>query len=112
MVRNLTARMLHRLGYRTVLAPDAETALDRLRDTDGITLLMSDVVLPGGMDGVALADACIELRPDLPVALVSGYPKDALERGVNDPGRYALLPKPYTTAQLAEFVEGVLANHH
>ena len=74
-------------------------------------MLLSDVVLPGGMDGVALADSCVEQQPDMPVALVSGYPTDALTRGARDPSRYALLPKPYSTAQLAEFIEGVLASY-
>ena len=104
MVRSLTARMLHRLGYRTVLAADARAALERLRDTPTISLVISDVVLPGGLDGVALAEACTALQPGLPVALASGYPQDALGRDARDPGRFALLSKPYSTDQLASFV--------
>lgn len=104
MVRSLTARMLHRLGYRTVLAADARAALELLRDVPSISLVISDVVLQGGMDGVALADACTALQPGLPVALVSGYPKEALGRNARDPRRFALLSKPYSTDQLASFV--------
>lgn len=102
MVRTLTARMLKRLGYRVVVAEDADAALKRFEEDQDIALLLTDVVLPGGQDGCQLAQLCRKKRPKLPVVLVSGYPRDALPLGGSEAWSPLLLRKPYTTGQMAD----------
>jgi two-component system cell cycle sensor histidine kinase/response regulator CckA len=107
-VRTLAARMLERLGYRVLQAPNGAAAMSlvgtRLHDVD---LLLSDVVMPG-MRGPELAETLWVLRPDLPVVFMSGY--TAGERGVADiPDRVPLLGKPFSIGELREVVGRLLA---
>jgi signal transduction histidine kinase/integral membrane sensor domain MASE1 len=96
------ARLLTRLGYDVVTASDGREALDRLAE-GGVDALVTDVVMPGGMDGYQLADRAAEAHPGLGVLLTSGLAGSAPREAP-----YPLLPKPYTMAQLAEGLRGVL----
>jgi signal transduction histidine kinase/CheY-like chemotaxis protein len=97
-VLELTVRMVEMLGYRTVHARDAESALACIRGEGDIHVLLSDVVMPGGTDGGKLAELAVSCRPTLRVLLVSGYTDTAstAQSGVAWP----LLHKPFTAAQL------------
>ncbi len=96
------------LGYRVLPARDAAEALERLRGPERVDILFSDVVMPGGMNGVQLAVEAGRLRPGLRVLLTSGYTSEALagEHGV--PGDMPVLPKPYRREELAERLRVVL----
>ena len=78
----MAVESLAELGYKTLTATNAATALDRLHGPDRVDILFSDVVMPGGMNGVQLAVEARRLRPDLRVLLTSdqvcGDEKEAL----------------------------------
>ena len=98
-VRMLAVLLLTDLGYRTLEAEDAEEALQLLGSESEIEMLFSDVVLPGGMSGVELAEEARRSYPDLKVLFTSGYTRDVAQRwGMSG---FELLEKPYTKAQLA-----------
>ena len=108
-VRALTTRILERLGYRVEAAANGDDALVVLEDADrSIDLLLTDVILPGSMQGNGLARAARLLRPDLAVLHMSGYARDTivhdgrLDEGVN------YLPKPFTPDVLARRVRELL----
>ena len=108
-VRDLTAKMLEGLGYATLTAVDGAAGLDILSKRDDIALLITDIVMPGELNGYDLANRVREVRPDLPVMLVSGHP---LERGMSQQSEQwsgALLQKPYRTGELARFVSSKLS---
>ena len=95
-VRETTVMLLKTLGCEVREAEDATPVLDILREDENIDLLLSDVVLPGGTNGIELAQKATQLRPELRVILVSGYPEAALEKaGLRDTG-FAMLAKPYS----------------
>jgi CheY-like chemotaxis protein len=71
-VRATTAIYLRDGGLAVLEADDAAHAL-RLLETNAVEAVVSDIVMPGEMDGMALADAIRATRPDLPVLLVSGF---------------------------------------
>jgi nitrogen-specific signal transduction histidine kinase/CheY-like chemotaxis protein len=79
LVRGATERILASLGYTVVAAKDGWSALAALREDDDIELLFTDVVLPGNLDGLALAKKARELRPGLRVCLASGYSRQSGE---------------------------------
>jgi CheY-like chemotaxis protein len=109
MVRTLVSSQLVSLGYRVVEAGDAAEALAVLSAEPGIALLFTDVLLPGAMNGKALADAVHCERPDLPVLFTSGFTQHALSTdGRLAPG-VRLLEKPYLRADLARALAAVLA---
>jgi signal transduction histidine kinase len=91
--------MLEELGYRVVRASDAANALAVLdRDAQAIDLMFSDMVMPGTMDGAALAETVLQRWPGLPVVLTTGF-SDAAEAATRRGLR--LLPKPYRIEDLA-----------
>jgi signal transduction histidine kinase/ActR/RegA family two-component response regulator len=110
LVRDQLARQLRALGFRVTPVADGRSALSVLSCESRIALLMTDVVIPGGLNGRQLADQARLLRPDLPVLFTSGYTDDAIVReGRLGPGS-AFLPKPYRRAQLAAAIGAVLGS--
>lgn len=107
-IRTMAADSLQRLGYRVVTAGDASSALDQLAGTKEIQLILSDVILAGGMNGPQLARQAILDYPTIRVLYMSGYTENAIiHDGKLDPG-VELLQKPFTRLQLARKVRKAL----
>jgi PAS domain S-box-containing protein len=105
-VRNLANSMLKSLGYRTLIAEDAGTALNVLADHSGIDLLFTDIVLPGGMNGADLAHLAAERYPGLKILYTSGYTENA---NIHESGTESrLISKPYRKIDLARKLRQVL----
>jgi PAS domain S-box-containing protein len=107
-LRALVVQLLHRAGYRTFDVGRGLDALTVLEREPEVALLLSDIVLPDGMNGVEVARRAHDVRPRLPVLFMSGYTEDAvIHDGRLDAG-VALLEKPFSTAALARAVAGAL----
>ncbi len=107
-VRLLVVEELHSLGYATIDAANGRDALGLLEHAE-VDMILSDVVLPGGMNGTELAAGVLALRPGLPVLFMSGYTENAIiHNGRLDPG-VNLLEKPFSRRQLAQAVSAALA---
>ena len=104
-VRQVAERQLRSLGYRVVSAHSGEEALRLLEEVRAVDLLFTDVIMPGGMNGLELAQRVRERKPDLPVLLTTGYMEDLPQAS----GSMAVLPKPYRQGELAERVKQALA---
>jgi signal transduction histidine kinase/ActR/RegA family two-component response regulator len=109
LVRTQAGRLLTGLGYRLTVAEDGPSALAALAADDDISLLMTDMVMPGGMNGRELADRARRNRPSLRVLLTSGYTEDAAPLGSASDSGAGFLPKPYRRAQLADAVSTALS---
>jgi len=107
-VRIFAARALRNKGYTVLEAQSGEGALDVLRDTQALTLLITDMVMPG-MDGATLARLARVERPDLRVIMISGYSEDTARGDILDQPHIHFLPKPFSLKRLAEKVKQVLA---
>ncbi len=108
-VRMLVRRQLGRLGDRPVMASDASEALAELDRSRGVALLLTDVVLPGGMTGVDLAREAVARREELKVLFMSGYAQDEIvHHGRLDPG-VSLPEKPFDLHALAREIQRCLA---
>ncbi len=105
-LRRVVVRQLTDLGYRVIQADTAVSALALLDDASHIDLLLTDIVMPGGVDGIQLARDMQMRRPKLKVLLSSGFPEARLRDG-NDM-KVRLLSKPYTKAELARVTREVL----
>ncbi|HEX3364392.1 PAS domain-containing hybrid sensor histidine kinase/response regulator [Phenylobacterium sp.] len=108
LVRDQVARQLNALGHRVTAAADGRAALDALAGEETFALLMTDVVMPGGLNGRQLADQARLLRPALPVLFTSGYNDDAILREGRIGAQAAFLAKPYRRAQLAAALQAIL----
>jgi PAS domain S-box-containing protein len=107
-VRAFVVEMLRDLGYRVLDAPNGSAGLRLLDANRDISLLFTDVGLPGGMNGRQLADEAVRRRPSLKVLFTSGYARNAImHHGRLDPG-VQLLTKPFAVVDLAAKVRQVL----
>ena len=107
-VRAFAAGSLGELGYRVLQAGDARAALDVLGAGDGVDLLITDVGLPGGVNGRQLAESARRRKPGLRVLFTSGYARNAIvHHGVLDPG-VQFIGKPFTQSSLARRVREIL----
>ena len=97
--------MLTGLGYRCDVATDAAGALHRLAGDQAYDLLFSDVVMPGGMNGIDLARRAREIRPDLAILLTSGYLGEGTQGRAHE---FALIDKPYQRSELAARIRSIL----
>jgi PAS domain S-box-containing protein len=108
LVRGHTVASLHSLGYTVLEASLGSQALDILRGSARVDLLLTDVVLPGSASGRVVATAAVALRPTLRVLYMSGYTENSIiHHGRLDPG-VELLSKPFRLGQLASKIRAVL----
>jgi PAS domain S-box-containing protein len=108
-VRMLVTEVLEDMGFTSIEAEDGKIGLKILESGRRIDLLITDVGLPGGINGRQLADAGIVLRPDLKILFITGYAENAvvgdghLKRGMQ------VVTKPFAMDELARRVKDVLA---
>ncbi len=108
-VRMLVTEVLEDLGYTAIEAADGAAGLKMLRSDVRIDLLVTDVGLPGGMNGRQLADAARVVRQDLKVLFITGYAENAvLSHGHLDPGMHVLI-KPFAMEALANRIKDLIA---
>jgi signal transduction histidine kinase/CheY-like chemotaxis protein len=103
------SEMLREQGYRVLVARDGETALEQLAsEPSEIHLLLTDVVLPAGMNGRKLAEEALRRWPTLKVLFMTGYARNSIfHQGRLDPG-VNLIVKPFTYAALDERIRRLL----
>ncbi|GAA4777527.1 hybrid sensor histidine kinase/response regulator [Stakelama sediminis] len=104
-VAEMGQALLEDLGYSVVHVASASRALDLLRDRSDFKLLFTDIVMPGGMSGVALAQMVREEYPKLPILLTTGYSDRALDE---DSRAFELVRKPYRRADLAQKIRQLI----
>ncbi len=102
--RSVAAQQLEDLGYKVVAAEDAAGALETLEHHADIDLLLTDMIMPGGLNGHQPADEVRKTRPGISIVITSGYPRDGFDEG----RRYRFLQKPFTQEVLARTVRAAL----
>ena len=108
LIRDVIESQLRSLGYSVQAAGDGPSAVEFLSSETEYDLLLTDIVMPGGMSGIAVADKARELRPGIKVLYASGYPASAFSSAWPDPSKIRILPKPFRTIQLARAVRDAL----
>ena len=102
-VTEVTSALIKQLGYTVRLAPDAGKAL-RMMEEESFDLVFSDIMMPGGMDGLELAKTILKSRPRLPVLLASGSNQLVEEAQQN----FTTLQKPYEISELDRAIQVLL----
>jgi len=107
-VRMLLIDILEDMGYAWIEAEDSAAGLKILQSDARIDLLVSDVGLPGGMNGRQMADAGCVSRPDMKVLFITGYAENAvLDNGSLAPGM-AVLTKPFSIEVIGERIRSMI----
>ncbi|WP_353475366.1 CheR family methyltransferase [Salipiger sp. H15] len=109
ILRRTAHECLTSLGFRTRQAATSAEAIACLEAFDDISLVFSDIVMPGKLDGFDLAMWVQRERPGIPVVLTSGYQSEVDRLVSSKPGSSpAIVPKPYSLAELAAAVQAAL----
>jgi PAS domain S-box-containing protein len=108
-LRRVLLRQLAELGYAVIEAEDAREALALLRTGRPVDLLLTDIAMPGGMNGWELAREAARLRPGIKALYTSGFPNAAFGTGSALPEGALLLGKPYRTEELARLLREAVA---
>ena len=108
LVRDQVQRQLIALGCRVTAHRNGHDALQRLDATGDVDLLMTDIVMPGGMNGRQLADYARRLKPNLRVLFTSGHTEEPMLTALRTDSRAGFLAKPYRRAELARTLAEVL----
>ncbi len=107
-VRAIPVSILRHQGYEVVEAADAKDAMEKLTKEQRFDLLFTDVILPDGVDGVAIAREAVRLHPGIKVLYTTGYSENVVvHRGKLDDG-IDLVNKPYRRADLIEKIRRTL----
>ena len=105
-VRNVVARLLHKLGYSVSSAADAEEAIALFDEGADFDLVVTDIVMPG-LSGIEMSEVLNTRFPDLRFLFISGYTSRELGTAPTAPPE-PFLPKPFTMHELAEEVRKAL----
>ena len=107
-VRMLVTEVLEEVGYAAIEAADGVSGLKVLQSDVRIDLLITDVGLPGGVNGRQMADAARRVRPKLRVLFITGYAENAARgNGHLEPGMH-VLTKPFAMETLASRIKAII----
>jgi len=109
LIGEMVAEVLAEYGFEVVTVANAKQALEHLTCGAPCDCLFTDINLPGGIDGAALAQLARKLRPDLPVVYASGA-ISRIEQLDAVPGS-TFVPKPYDPKKVCGLLEKVAAHH-
>lgn len=108
-VREIAAAMIEEMGFETIVASNGPEGLAIIRERDDLALVLSDVIMAGGMNGPELAAKALKLRPDLRVLFMSGYAPGSVRQMQDLPDTIDFVNKPFTRNDLTEKVRRALA---
>jgi two-component system cell cycle sensor histidine kinase/response regulator CckA len=107
-VRRLITRILSRAGYTVLEAGSAAEAEEVLGGSGAPDVILTDMVLPGGINGRVLVDAVRERNPGIAAVFMSGYSREIVAQD-DSPGHWPhFLEKPFTPAMLLEVIRAAL----
>ncbi len=106
-VAEVAVAVIESLGHDVERCADADAALARMERAHDFDLVFSDIVMPGDMNGIELAEALLKLQPNLPVLLATGYSNAALAPGAL---RFPVLAKPYSVQELSRRITQMMVH--
>jgi PAS domain S-box-containing protein len=109
-LRGMAATYLQRMGYITFEAGDAAAALTLIAKRTELDAMVTDIIMPGGMDGFDLAHRVRELLPNIGIVYTSGFPADALAQRRFTSSSDVLLQKPYRLSELSDALHSALTS--
>ena len=111
-VNDITHKVLDiisNMGYEAIVASNGPEGLEIITARDDLALVLSDVIMAGGMNGPELAAKALKLRPELKVLFMSGYAPGSVRQMQDLPDTIDFVNKPFTRNDLTEKVRRVLA---
>ncbi len=110
-IQRLVSRALRRSGYEIKTASDSNDAIDLLEKDDDFDLILSDIVLPGGLTGVEICQKAVFENPDQKILLMTGY-SESIPMNEDGEPHFQVIFKPFDTKDLIATIEGLLSAEH
>jgi len=107
-VRDVASHILKAVGFDVITAHNGSSGLNTYMTNSDIDLVFSDVIMPGGMTGVELATKILEISPELPILLATGYAEKELKDQLIDHKNVVLVAKPYDTNELPDLINPMM----
>lgn len=108
-VREVAIQALESAGYTVLSAINGRDGLAVAKRHREIQLVFSDVVMPGGMSGIDMAEKLLEHRPDLPILLATGYTEQSNKNRMIEEENVVIIAKPYDTQTLPNMVASMIS---
>ena len=109
-VAAIIKQTLENEGYKITLADNGDKGFEIFQNNPSFDLILTDIMMPGELQGYGLAESCRELRPDIPVIFLSGYAKSSEAYGKNESFSEIRLMKPVSRAELLTAIRGSLVS--
>ena len=107
-MRDVASHILKAVGFDVITAHNGSSRLNTYMTNSDIDLVFSDVIMPGGMTGVELATKILEISPELPILLATGYAEKELKDQLIDHKNVVLVAKPYDTNELPDLINSMM----
>lgn len=107
-VRDVATQMLLDAGYRVITASNGHAGLEQFYKNSAIDLVFSDIVMPGGMSGVEMAEKIHASKPETPILLATGYTEKILTDRIPKSSNINCISKPYDTDKLPRFINSMM----
>jgi PAS domain S-box-containing protein len=107
-VREIAVESLESSGFTVISAANADEGLALTRSHDEIKLVFSDVIMPGGMSGIDMAEKILGDRPMLPILLATGYTEQSSKDRLLDNDNVVIISKPYDIQTLPSLVSSMI----
>jgi len=107
-IRTLVVEVLQEYGYRAIEADSGPSGLRILQSAARIDLLVTDVGLPGGMNGRQVADTARQEHPELKVLFITGFAESAVVSNGNLPAGMAVITKPFALTALSQKIRDLI----
>ncbi len=107
-VRSVAAHMLVDAGFEVVTAKDGKSGLLQFHKHPEIDLIFSDIMMPGGMTGIEMAQKILKKRPDAPILLATGYAEKVLRDSIPQVENVICVPKPYDTNEIPKVAHSLI----
>ena len=108
-VREVAAAMVEEMGFEAITACNGPEGLRAIESMPDIDLVLSDVIMAGGMNGPEMALKAMKIRPELKILFMSGYAPGSVRQMQDLPDTIDLVNKPFTRSDLTEKVKKALA---
>lgn len=109
-VRDVATQMLLEAGFQVIAANDGNSGLERFNNNPNIDLVFSDIMMPGGMNGIDMAKRILAEKPTTPILLATGYTQQILKDKLDETDSIICISKPYDTDKLPELINSMLVH--
>lgn len=107
-VRDVATQLLLEAGYTVIAANDGNAGLERFNNNPHIDLVFSDIMMPGGMNGIDMAKRILLQKPSTPILLATGYTQQILKDKIEESDNIICISKPYDTDKLPELIHSMM----